>query len=149
MAGTVMIRRCFNDEVVAMTTGRCWAGRVARPTLGRRSAGAAGRTARWQRRAAITQSQAAAVCVRPDMSIYNIHASATTYGHHQHIYVRIYGHRYMHTYTTQADIHTYTEIYKQQPFFFFLFQYCCLIVSLEQLYLQHKCKEQYKETYRV
>ncbi|GLV38867.1 hypothetical protein CBL_05866 [Carabus blaptoides fortunei] len=87
MAGTVMIRRCFNDEVVAMTTGRCWAGRVARPTLGRRSAGAAGRTARRQRRAAITQSQAAAVCVRPDMSIYNIHASATT---SPNIYIHIY-----------------------------------------------------------
>lgn len=123
MAGTVMIRRCFNDEVVAMTTGRCWAGRVARPTLGRRSAGAAGRTARWQRRAAITQSQAAAaaaVCVRPDMSIYNIHASATTYGHHQHIYV--WAHIYTYVYYTSIYTHIHRDRYiTNNPSFLFFF----------------------------
>lgn len=51
MAGMVMIRRCFNDEVVAMATHGHWAG----PGGGQQV-----RRGRRMRPAAITQSQAAA-----------------------------------------------------------------------------------------
>ncbi|GJQ84683.1 hypothetical protein Trydic_g12704 [Trypoxylus dichotomus] len=70
MAGTVMIRRCFNDEVVAMATRGHWAG----PGGGQQV-----RRGRRVRPAAITQSQAAAAASAADAAaVAAVAATATT-----------------------------------------------------------------------